>query len=311
MVGVLKEKWFEKSRVGTIGMSDGWLFSPKGWLSHNLYKSLTDSLPGVEWVPMGNDFARLWLVKSTEDQAIFKHAAAIVESVCDAVVHTARSGVTEREVYSATMGEIFRHRATAPGAILHSGKNNVGHYMPKWLYRAQEPRTLESGDEIHMELAVNWTSAHVQAQMAIAVGEVEDDVRKAGAWAREAYEICLKELKPGIPFAEVPNAMRAPLEREGAWQLTPMIHSMCPGACVDEWGKGVGQDMTGLKEAFKDFAEGWMCGSDIVLQPGMIFQAEANAVVGRSYVDVGGNLIVTETGCEASNEIPTDLRFVP
>jgi hypothetical protein len=43
----------------------------------------------------------------------------------------------------------------------------------------------------------------------------------------------------------------------------------------------------------------------------MVFQAEPNAVVGgRSYVDVGGNIIVTETGCEPLNEVPTQLRYV-
>lgn len=69
--------------------------------------------------------------------------------------------------------------------------------------------------------------------------------------------------------------------------------------------------MTGLAERLRDLGEGYLCGGDVVMQPGMIFQAEPNAVVGgRSYVDVGGNLIVSETGCEALNEIPTQMRFV-
>jgi hypothetical protein len=42
----------------------------------------------------------------------------------------------------------------------------------------------------------------------------------------------------------------------------------------------------------------------------MEFQFEPNAVFGRDYVDVGGNIIVTQTGCEALNVMPTEMRIV-
>lgn len=81
----------------------------------------------------------------------------------------------------------------------------------------------------------------MQAQQSIAVGEVASSVLEAAALAREAYDICLQELKPGVRFANVCNTMRTPLRRDGAEQLTPMVHSMKPLYCVDEYGQGVGR----------------------------------------------------------------------
>jgi Xaa-Pro aminopeptidase len=181
--------------------------------------------------------------------------------------------------------------------------------MPKWLHRAQPRRTIEWGDSIHIEMACNVAGAHAQAQQSIAVGDVDETHAKAARLAREAYEIGLKTLRPGITFAEVCEAMGEPNRREGAWQLTPLLHSVSPLYCVDQPTKGI-ENMPGLTDAFKDFYEGMQFGGEIVIQPGMEFQFEPNAVFGRDYVDVGGNILVTETGCEELNVMPTQMRVV-
>lgn len=40
------------------------------------------------------------------------------------------------------------------------------------------------------------------------------------------------------------------------------------------------------------------------------FPFEPNAAFGREYVDVGGNIIMTEDGCEVLNVMPTAMRLV-
>src|SRR5215472_16215365 len=139
-------------------------------------------------------------------------------------------------------------------------------------------------------MAINVAGAHGQAQQSIAVGEVDELHAKAARLARESYEIGLKTLRPGITFAEVCEAMSEPNRREGAWQLTPLLHSMSPLYCVDLPSKGIEQ-MTGLTDTFKDFYGGSQTGGDVVIQAGMVFQFEPNAAFGREYVDVGGNII--------------------
>jgi Xaa-Pro aminopeptidase len=309
VVSVLKERFADK-RIGTLGMSDGTHAAPNGYISHGLWTILHDSLPNAEWVPVMREFAPIWMTKSAEDLALYRHAAAICESACEVAVATARPGVNELELYTAVQYEFLRNGASSPfGMILHSGKGNVGHFFPKWLHRAQPRRTIEWGDTIHIEMAVNVAAAHGQAQQSIAIGEVDETHAKAARLAREAYEIGLKVLRPGAKFADVCVAMGEPNQREGAWQMTPLLHSMVPLYCCDQPSKGIEQ-MPGLKERYKDFYERTQTGGEVILQPGMVFQFEPNAAFGRDYVDVGGNIIVTETGCEELNVMPTEMRVV-
>lgn len=309
IVDVLASRSLTNKRIGTLGVSDGTYFGPSGYISHRLWLQLNDSLPDAEWVPLMTHFAPIWLTKSEEELALFRHVAAICEAACEVAVATARPGVNELELYSKVQYEITRHGATSAGMIMHSGQHNVGHYLPKWLHRSQPRRTIEWGDTIHIELVANAGPAHGQAQQSIAIGEVDDLHRKAAGLAREAYEIGLRELRPGVTFAQVAEAMAAPNKREGAWQLTPMLHSVTPLYCVDQPSKGI-ENMTGLADTFHDFYEGRTSGGDVVLQAGMVFQFEPNSAFGREYVDVGGNVIVTEAGGDGLNLIPTELRIV-
>ena len=44
-----------------------------------------------------------------------------------------------------------------------------------------------------------------------------------------------------------------------------------------------------------------------VLQPGMVLAFEPNACIGDHRVNIGGTVIVTATGCEELNQIPTSV----
>jgi Xaa-Pro aminopeptidase len=44
-----------------------------------------------------------------------------------------------------------------------------------------------------------------------------------------------------------------------------------------------------------------------VLEPGMVFALEPNACIGNHRVNIGGTVIVTATGCEELNHIPTTV----
>ena len=50
---------------------------------------------------------------------------------------------------------------------------------------------------------------------------------------------------------------------------------------------------------------------DLVIKEGMTLQFEPNACYGRTYVNIGGNILVTKDGCEELNSIPTRMVVVP
>ena len=82
-----------------------------------------------------------------------------------------------------------------------------------------------------------------------------------------------------------------------------------PAYCIGKPTKGI-EHMTGLTDRYKDLYEGRQNGGDVVIQAGMVFQFEPNAAFGREYVNVGGNIIVTENGCEELNVMKTETRVV-
>jgi Xaa-Pro aminopeptidase len=51
--------------------------------------------------------------------------------------------------------------------------------------------------------------------------------------------------------------------------------------------------------------------ADLVIEPGMLFEFEPNSAYGRTYVSIGGNIIVTSNGCKELNKIPTRMVVTP
>jgi Xaa-Pro aminopeptidase len=51
-----------------------------------------------------------------------------------------------------------------------------------------------------------------------------------------------------------------------------------------------------------------VCGKPC-LQPGMVCTFEPNACIGHHRVNIGGAVIVTATGCEVLNLIPTIVAY--
>jgi Xaa-Pro aminopeptidase len=110
-----------------------------------------------------------------------------------------------------------------------------------------------------------------------------------------------------VTFGEVALAMNEPLIRAGAWQVTPHMHSVSPLTLVSPVTEGLDSS---IKNAFKHVQELGGTGMDVVLQPGMAIQLEPNAAFGRQQVNIGGNVLITENGCEELNSLPTHVRFV-
>lgn len=53
-----------------------------------------------------------------------------------------------------------------------------------------------------------------------------------------------------------------------------------------------------------------MVGGDAVTKPGMVFELEPNACLGKHQVNIGGPVLITEDGIEELNELPAEMRVV-
>ena len=105
------------------------------------------------------------------------------------------------------------------------------------------------------------------------------------------------------------HAIEAPIRDAGCWSKTPLLHTLTFGS-------------TGFtpvnRGQIENTREGWIEGQaqvgirrgDLELRPGMGLEIEPNACLGNRRVNVGGAVVVTETGREELNILATRVHHV-
>jgi Xaa-Pro aminopeptidase len=97
--------------------------------------------------------------------------------------------------------------------------------------------------------------------------------------------------------------MEEPLKSAGCWGYTPLLHSVGPHFLAGR--TLVNQDQVKLDVRYAGANAARQ--RQAILQPGMVFAFEPNACIGTHRVNIGGTVIVTATGCEELNHIPTTV----
>lgn len=309
---VLKEKGLAAGCIGIVGFGPTAPGETEGLLPLGFWRNLTDNLPEATLEDFTQAFTDFVLVKSDEELALLRHAAGVSEAACRVMMETARPGVSEAEVFADVMREIYRSGCDVryPSLSLQSGAANIGWGVPRWLLRAEPPRTLEAGDLVQAEIHTCYGGQEAQVQMSVALDPVADDIGRLEAVARDAYEAGLEAVRPGATFAAVVHAMEAPIRDGGCWSKTPLLHTLTFGA-------------TGFTAVNRDQLAGSREGSlegqrtpgirrgELELRPGMTLELEPNACLGPCRVNIGAAVVVTDTGREELNTLPTRVRHVP
>jgi len=303
---ILHEKSLGQGRIGIVGFGPTAPGEMEGLLPHGFLQSLTRALPAAVIEDFTRDFTDFMLVKSEEELALLRFAARISDRACTAMIEAARPGVSEAEVYADILREIDRSGCDTryPFLSLQSGPDNIGWGAPRWTLRAELPRVLAAGDLVQAEIHTVYGGQEAQVQMSIALDPVDADIHKCERAARLAYEAGLRAIRPGERFADIVAAMERPLALAGCWAKTPLLHTLTFGAT----------GFTPIHRAqLKGTSEEWIEGQatpgirrgDLVLVPGMSLELEPNACLGTKRVNIGASVIVTETGAEALNDLPT------
>jgi Xaa-Pro aminopeptidase len=306
IVAVLQEKGLDRASIGVVGLGNlrvDW----EGWIPFKTWERVLSKLPQGHFQDVTAEFAEVVLAKSSAELISVRRAAQVLEKACDEMLKTVRSGITELEVYSAIQNTLSTSGAYSPKFILRSGPDNVSWEDPPWLFGVGSPRVLKSGDIVQAEIFAWFGGLEAQVQMSVAIPPVSEVNSECAHLARQAYEEGLRISVPGKRFAEVVSAMEAVLDRPGVWHLTPLLHSMNPMLCIGPTGVRM-ESLPGI-DAYGKVGSGRIRGGDVVLEPGMVFELEPNACIGRHRVNLGGTIIVTENGNEPLNRLPTEMRL--
>lgn len=311
VAAVLKEKRLEKGRIGLVGMGPTAPGEMEGLLPLGFWNNLVGALPGAALADFTQAYTDFMLVKSDEEIALLRFAAGVAERVCRVMTEVTRAGVSEAEIYAEMMRETYRWGCDAryPFLSLQSGAANIGWGAPRWLLHAEPPRRVQRGDLVQAEIHTLYGGQEAQVQMSVALDPIDAENQQCEAVARRSYEAGLNAVKPGVTFAEVVRAMEEPIRAAGCWSKTPLLHTLSFGAtgftAVNR------EQLAGTPEgAVEAQARPGIRRGELVLQPGMGLELEPNACLNTHRVNIGTGVLVTGSGCQALNVLPSRVFHV-
>jgi Xaa-Pro dipeptidase len=165
IVGKLKKDGIGNGRVGLVGINATFGMG----MPYQHYKTLSDSLPEVEWVDVTRDYARLRVIKSEEEFDWLKIAAEYTDNTVEALEHETRIGMTEHELIGIVEASYRRKGGQPHIAFLRSMPMDA----PTACVPAQNvtDRVIQKGDVIIMEISASYWGYSGQIHRPIAVGQ--------------------------------------------------------------------------------------------------------------------------------------------
>jgi Xaa-Pro aminopeptidase len=306
LVALLTERGLGRASIGVIGLEPYPPFHFNPIMPYLLWSTVLRQLPFMVVKPVWLSFLLRTMALSAEEIAAVEYAAMVAHAMTLAMLDTAKPGKSEAEVYAAAMAAGHVRGIASPVLMLASGPEFVSWGPPAWGYRPQPPRTLDPGDVLLAELTCSYGMRDVQAQVAIALGEVHPDFDRAADAARAAYAAGLAALRPGGIFGDVCAAVSGPVTAAGGSVLHQLVHGLNPYGAVSGFGRDV-RALPGAAE-YGHIAEVTTAGHDLPLVPGMTFSLEPNCTLGRHQIQLGSTVVV---GAEAPTELtPLTTRLL-
>jgi Xaa-Pro dipeptidase len=202
-------------------------------LSHGLALSL-QAQAEAQWQDISGVIDDLRLVKSAEEQALMRRAAAVTDAAAGAAIKVIADGVPETEVAAACIAAMTRAGGAPPafGPFIRPG-NRLGEEHATWgdgRYKAGEP--------VFLELSGCVARYHAPLGRLIHIGSVPEADAKMAEITQQAFNAVLKALRPGAKARQVYAAWQQVVDDAGL----PHYRRHHCGYCV---GIGLSPSWTG------------------------------------------------------------------
>jgi Xaa-Pro aminopeptidase len=287
----LREIGAGRGRIGLVGANAKFSMG----MPYQHYERLRQSLPEAELADVTAPYQRLRLVKSEEEVAWLRRAAALTDEAILAVAAAAQPGMSELELVAVGEGA-YRPQGGTPRIMF---LRSMAMDDPTGCLPAQTPseRRLRPGDVIITEFSASYTGYTGQIHRPIFVGG-----EPTAAWARmfdvalQAYDAVAATLRPGATEADVLRAAE-PIRAAGYAIYDDLVH----GYGVDILPPIVDREQFARPPdaAGQTFEEGMA----IVIQPNPVTPDE------RMGLQLGALTIVREEGAESLHAVPFEPLF--
>lgn len=277
IIDALREKGMSRARIG-VGDLAGVYRNEEGGVSYTTLDRVIKAFPQARFESAFDVLMRAQLVKGPEEIAVLEKAMAVAELGCQAMIETARPGVSLRELW-ITMFEAMLRASGLPGTIAFS--------IPG--VRASAPNTahgtaasgyiLRAGDILIEEISGYVMGYHAQVDHPVCVGSPEP-----AGWAKAAQDSIdmfysvLDFLAPGKSMKEVNEHLLKVLAAKGYTEkTTKVVFNMGNGPRLGP-NRKEGMDLV--------VEEGWYINA---LKPAAYMPSGFN-------IDFGGAVVITDKG---------------
>jgi Xaa-Pro dipeptidase len=264
----------------------GWFFSVEE------HETLHSALPRATLVDASSVVERARVVKSDEEIAMMRRAAAIACRATQAGIDAVQAGRTEdeiaAEVHRVAILEGSEYMGLPPFVL--SGERTC---LPHGTWRG---RIIRPGDHVYFEVSAAKFRYSAAVMRCVAVGEpIDPRVRPMADAVIAGLEAAMAAIRPGVTCEAVDAACRGVIERAGFGKYFTHRTGYSIGVNFPpDWGEG---QILSLRR-----------GEPTPLEPNMTFHMVPLCLVYREVgVGFSATVRVTETGCEELTSLPRRL----
>lgn len=221
------------------------------------------------------------VIKSPREVELMRAAGQLVHLVLEELGAMVRPGVTTaaldaragemvREAGGTALFKGVRHpqaRFPFPACICASVNEVVVHGIP-------ESRPLSEGDIVSVDFGVRLNGYCGDAARTFAVGRVSPAAQRLMDATREALEIAVEEIRPGLRWSVIARKMQRHVEERGFGVVREFV------------GHGIGQEMH-EEPKIPNYYDRSQRSVDFLLEPGMTLAVEPMVTAGSPEVILG------------------------
>jgi Xaa-Pro dipeptidase len=257
----------------------------------------------LEWLDATPEFARRRMLKDATQIALHRQAAAICDAMFAALPGLCLSGRSAWQIQVA-----LEALAKNAGAELCKTWLTIAPAADRCrFWRDENTRIPQPGDQVVLGMMVLFHGHWGHAIRTMHRGEPGPAARDMYAVVRRAYDAMLARLQPGLKLADA----NAPFEAETSACLARLGH---PKEFRFRAAHALGhsyEDPIGTAEFPQPYDGPVAVASDLLIQPGMLFELHPNLFVpGVAGASIGDMVLITENGPEVLTRYSTEQTVI-
>lgn len=265
------------------------LFLEEHSLSLSFFNAMKKSLRGVKFKPGGSEVNNIRMVKDDGEIALIEKAAKITDKCFSYLKENIIPGMTEWDV-AVEIENFYRKngcRSSSFDSIVASGS---GSSMPH--YETSMKKIIEKGDVLLIDMGCVYQGYNSDLTRTIFVNSVDKKIEKIYDIVREAQEIAINAVKPGISTGKLDSFARDYITAQGYGEM--FGHSL---------GHGLGVEVHELPAVRKN--------GDTRLKKKMVITIEPGIyLAGSGGVRIEDMVMVTGKKCHLMTQSPKDIIVI-